>query len=209
VSLRSITRDALAAVGVKPGWQFRFLPYRSLRQDRHGWNAEFRSGHWQSLKSRAGLARYGTIAGFCRHFAPGGSVLDVGCGEGLLLDHLHGYSKYLGVDVSDEAVNRARLEPRANASFVQGDACEYVPDSRFNVIVFNECLFYFEDPLGVMQRYQRILEPSGVMIASIYVMGLDRRVWSMIESAYRILTATLITNPNPQVSWTVKVLAPR
>ena len=55
------------------------------------------------------LARYSVIAGYLHHLRAGGSVLDVGSGEGLLADHLRplGYSRYHGIDLSEAAIAQA------------------------------------------------------------------------------------------------------
>src|SRR2546423_12002448 len=106
------------------------------------------------------LARYAVIAGYLRHLKPGGSVLDVGCGEGLLADHLRpfGYARYLGVDLSETAVRQAAGRVDERTAFTAADAESYVPAGRWDAIVLNESVYYFRDPLGTVRRYERLLE---------------------------------------------------
>jgi 2-polyprenyl-3-methyl-5-hydroxy-6-metoxy-1,4-benzoquinol methylase len=77
------------------------------------------------------------------HYRPGGSLLDVGCGEGVLQRRLRalGYARYLGIDSSEEAIARAQTERDARTEFRCADAETYMPQDRFDVIVFNEVLY--------------------------------------------------------------------
>src|SRR6185295_7138663 len=83
------------------------------------WEAQYGSGGWEFMRGLDELARYSVIAGFLHHLKPGGSVLDVGSGEGLLADHLRpfGCSRYLGVDLSEAAVRQAAGRADAKTSF--------------------------------------------------------------------------------------------
>lgn len=64
------------------------------------WNAEYEAGRWTYLGQLPELARFSVLIGY--HFKPGGSILDIGCGEGVLYERMqaHGYSRYVGVDLS-------------------------------------------------------------------------------------------------------------
>src|SRR5687767_13442204 len=48
------------------------------------WEEQYRAGRWSFMRGLDESARYAVIAAFVRRLAPGGAVLDVGCGEGLL-----------------------------------------------------------------------------------------------------------------------------
>jgi hypothetical protein len=115
----------------------------------------------------------------CEKYRGGGAVLDVGCGEGLL--------GYFGID----QINGI-------------DANTYEPDGRFAVIVFNESLYYFADPLACLRRYERWLD--GVFVISMYGVSKNRRVWRELESAYRVVDAGRARGRGR--SWDVKVLRP-
>ena len=54
------------------------------------------------------------------------------------------YRRYVGVDLSEEAIAKARTRiaqtPNSSASFVVADALGYAPSEQFDVIIFNESL---------------------------------------------------------------------
>src|SRR5262245_51695956 len=52
------------------------------------WDEEYASGRWDVMRRSDELARYSVLAGYLRRLHPRGRVLDVGCGEGILLEHL-------------------------------------------------------------------------------------------------------------------------
>jgi 2-polyprenyl-3-methyl-5-hydroxy-6-metoxy-1,4-benzoquinol methylase len=105
------------------------------------------------------LPRYSIIAGYLQYLKPGGSVLDVGCGEGLLQQRLglSGYSKYVGIDISETAINEASSRQDEKTSFICADAVTYTPNELFDVIVFNEALYYFDEPLKMVGKYIQYL----------------------------------------------------
>lgn len=171
------------------------------------WEEQYRSGQWQLLRRLDELARYSVIAGYLHHLKPGGSVLDVGCGEGLLADHLRpfGYSRYLGVDLSEAAVEQAAARKDAKTSFAAADAELYVPPERWDAVVFNECLYYFRDPLGTVRRYERFLEEGGLLIISTFRSRRADVIGRRLVAPHRLLEETAVSNRRG--TWVVRVLA--
>lgn len=137
---------------------------------RERWEEQYRGGVWELMRSLDELARYSVIAGYVHQLHPGGSVLDVGSGEGLLLDHLRpfGFSRYLGIDLSEEAVRQGEHRSDAAASLLAADAETYRPEGKWDAIVFNECVYYFEDPVGTVLRYRDALAAGGTLIVSTF-----------------------------------------
>jgi SAM-dependent methyltransferase len=171
------------------------------------WEAQYRSGGWEFMRRLDELARYSVIAGYLHHLKPGGSVLDVGSGEGLLADHLRpfGYSRYLGIDLSEAAVQQAagRLDPKT--SFAAADAESYKPPGRWDAVIFNECVYYFNDPLGTVQRYEAFLEEGGVFIVSTFRSRRADVIVRRLLARYRLLAETAVTNQKG--TWVVRVLS--
>lgn len=108
------------------------------------------------------------------------SVLDLGCGFGDLAQALAGagLQRYIGVDLSDYVIERARNEcsswpvaKQCDLSFHNEDLREFVPqeDERFDVIVFNEVLKYVtvDEAVEQLKRYLPWLAPHGIFCVNI------------------------------------------
>jgi 2-polyprenyl-3-methyl-5-hydroxy-6-metoxy-1,4-benzoquinol methylase len=199
-------------VNVGKRWLSALLPYRPMNGSKEVLEAEYSSGTWDYLRELEELSRFSVVAGYCHYFKDKGSILEIGCGEGILQERLDRsrYSRYLGVDISSEAIGRASHRQDEKTSFVAEDANIFSPDEAFDLIVFNECLEYFDDPLGLVRRYDRFLKDDGVHIVSMFV-GIDtartRRIWKMLESEYRVESETSVSN-KARYTWIIKVLKP-
>ncbi|MHB1586649.1 MAG: class I SAM-dependent methyltransferase [Acidiferrobacteraceae bacterium] len=180
----------------------------SGRQRPEQWDLEYQNGRWDYLRGVDELAHYSVIAGYCRHFIQGGSIWDVGCGEGILCNVLDDscYSFYLGTDFSEQAISRAvgRVDG-PKRMFRVADMHDFDPQRRFNMIVFNESLYYSQAPANVLRRHAAFLEPDGLLVVSMY---LSRRspIWNEIRSVGRLLDEVQIRNRNG-TCWTCQLLA--
>jgi 2-polyprenyl-3-methyl-5-hydroxy-6-metoxy-1,4-benzoquinol methylase len=187
------------------------FPYRQSRIADQRWEREYTTGHWDYLRTLEQAARYQVIAGYVQHFAPGGSVLDVGCGDGHLQEILAraGYERYLGLDLSSEAIRRAASRGDERTDFRQVEVDELETDERFDVVVFNEVLYYLAAPMEVLDRYERFLTPEGIFVASIHgARPWNRRLWKMIARRYPTLDQVEVSHGSGKF-WTIKVLSPK
>ncbi len=114
------------------------------------WEKQYSKGQWDYLYQLEELAHYSIILGYIRNLKTGGSILDIGCGKGILQERLalYGYSKYVGIDISDNAIRQASCKANDKTTFIASDATRYSPTEAFDAIVFNEVLYYFDDPLN-------------------------------------------------------------
>jgi len=149
------------------------------------WDEQYRAGHWSFLHNPSELARYGVLAAFCQRLTPARTILDVGCGEGILRDLLRdGYQRYVGVDLSSVAIDAARREAGSHDSFVVADAESYAPGEAFDVVVLNECLYYLHDPLAQAERYLRMASPEGALILSMFESPRTRAILRVLEERW-------------------------
>jgi SAM-dependent methyltransferase len=190
-------------------------PYQPLAGGKQLLDAEYAEGVWSYLKDLDELSRFSVVAGYCHHFAPGGAILEIGCGAGTLQERLcpGQYSRYTGVDVSSEAIARAAAVKRSSAvEFVEADAIVFVPQETFDIILFNECLYYFSDPVSLLRRYQDFLGIQGYFVVSMFESqdnSRTKKIWKALALAnYTTPTSSIIINQHG-LSWLIKVLRPR
>jgi 2-polyprenyl-3-methyl-5-hydroxy-6-metoxy-1,4-benzoquinol methylase len=181
---------------------------RALARD--VWETEYRDGRWNFLARLDQLSHYSVLVGYVEYLHPQGAILDVGCGQGLLFDRLRPYGdrRYLGLDVSEAALAPLRSCEDDRTRFLRTDAETYVPTDRYDVIVFNESLYYFGDPLAVVARYVGALNPGGVLMVSVYERPRRARaILSRLHATYRLLDETRVTQGGR--SWRCSVFSPR
>lgn len=170
------------------------------------WEEEYARGDWAGLKFLSEIGHYALCAAYIKRIKPSSFVLDVGCGEGLLLDYLDSaaYNQYLGIDLSPQAVGMAESKGYPNASFTAVDAMAFKTKALFDVIIFNEMLYYINRPLECIEKYKRLLEPDGILIVSMFVSsGSD--IWESIVEEYSVLCSNEVKNENDQ-RWITAVL---
>ncbi|MCA1453718.1 class I SAM-dependent methyltransferase [Bradyrhizobium sp. BRP22] len=149
------------------------------------WDAEYGGGRWAYMGRQPELARYWTLIGFMDTFGRGGEYLDVGCGDGVLFERFKrlGYQRYVGIDISDVAIEKLRLYNDNRTAFFQADGDVHEPTGHFDVIVFNESLYYLRDPVRSLERYAESLKPGGFIIVSTYTES--RRSLAVLREAKR------------------------
>ncbi|MFN8545801.1 MAG: class I SAM-dependent methyltransferase [Candidatus Binatia bacterium] len=183
--------------------------YRPERATLEHWETSYAAGQWERLWDADQLAHYAMVVGYCDLFGATGAILDVGCGDGIVAARLgHRYRRYVGIDVSREAIRRAR-EARGDAEtcFEVGDANTYVPTELFDVVIFNECLYYLDEPSEVVRRYEAALTPQGVVVVSMYGRDNNQHVWTELERLHPAVDAVRVQHASGKV-WDVRVYRP-
>jgi trans-aconitate methyltransferase len=187
---------------------FALAGYRPQQVAPETWDREYRDGQWDYLRRMDSLAGLVSILGYCQFLNPD-SILDAGCGEGLLAEKLKllPYTSYLGIDVSGAAIASATARlGDARSRFIVADAWAFESDARFDVIVFNQSLYYLTDPALLLKKYQAMLTPNGRIIVSMVDNARTRAVWRLIDPAMRTLDAMTTIQGKGRV--TTKVLLP-
>jgi len=100
---------------------------------------------------------------------PYGSLLDVGCGTGFLIDNLTKQkpARYCGVDLSDEMIRVAREKQIEGAEFVVGSADKLpYPDETFDIVTCSQSFHHYPYPEQAMREARRVLKPGALYILS-------------------------------------------
>jgi 2-polyprenyl-3-methyl-5-hydroxy-6-metoxy-1,4-benzoquinol methylase len=150
-------------VGLKPSQGTKLDD--TSRISKLNWNDDY--GDWQGLASYEDQRpRYQAIARIIREFHPEGSVLDVGCGEGILANYLSPAVRYTGIEPSAKALaavsaSKITCHHTTAEEFQSGE-------ERWDIIIFNEMLYYSSDPEALLMKFANLLWPNGIIINSIY-----------------------------------------
>lgn len=171
------------------------------------WDQQYRAGHWRRLDGPSELAHYLLIAGYAQQFHREPAVLDVGCGHGRLYELFRRFphSRYVGLDVSTEAIRQASRMASDRAEFFVADFEAYASAERFDVIVFNESLYFAPRPDEILQRYAGMLTRDGVLIVSMCYNWWQAPIWTALQRRFAVLHAAEVRNERRQ-TWRVRVL---
>jgi SAM-dependent methyltransferase len=159
------------------------------------WDKEFSGGKWNFIDDTAGDCVYPHLA---RHLHKG-SILDLGCGPGNTANELAAtaYQSYVGVDISEAALLKARRRTEENGRteknlFVKDDFLSYVPAQRFDMILFRESMYHV--PISkvkiILDRYAKYLKDGGVFVVRLHGGTTKHRpkaMLSIIESEFEII----------------------
>lgn len=155
---------------------------------------------YDNIADRFSQTRYkewGEFADFEKYVKAGDSVLDVGCGNGRLLEFLAKQNiKYTGIDTSERLINIAKNKSTLAAqntktmyNYITASAISLpFSDEEFNIVFAIASLYhipskeYREQAVGEIYR---VLKPGGMFIMTY---------WNMWERSRRGLVAKNILN---------------
>jgi ubiquinone/menaquinone biosynthesis C-methylase UbiE len=155
-------------------------------------NSELAREYDQISASRQLLAGKRLVADLT--IQPGERVLDVGCGTGLLAEHIADLvgpeGRVLGVDPLPLRIGLALAKTRPNLAFEVGDAygLEDLPDSSCDVVVLNAVFHWLPEKTAPLLNFARLLRRGGRIGISTGVKG---HVWPV----HRIMREVLSEPP--------------
>jgi SAM-dependent methyltransferase len=118
---------------------------------------------------------------------PGKRVLDLGCGNGNLLNALQP-SEGVGIDFSPKKIERAK-KAHPHLTFICDDIenLKEAPEftSKFDVIIISDTIGSFDDCLATFQDLHRFCKPETRLIVSYYT-----RLWDPFLMLYAKLAAS-------------------
>jgi 2-polyprenyl-3-methyl-5-hydroxy-6-metoxy-1,4-benzoquinol methylase len=182
---------------------------RPTRIDQATWDAEYATGHWDYLGDISEMPRFAIIAGYGRTVGPATSVLDIGCGSGQLATWVcqAETDRYAGIDISSVAIQKARDRNLSQATFEVADAATFNPGNTFEMIVFNEMLFYMPDPNAVIAHYESFLTTGGVFVISMWRCTASLRTWRDCASRLKVLDHVRFRAANT-IEWDIRLCRP-
>jgi SAM-dependent methyltransferase len=175
------------------------------------WDQEFSGTHWDFIDDTAGDCVYAHLEKHLHY----GSILDLGCGPGNTANELAGtaYTTYVGVDISEAALAKARKRTEENGrtaknSFACSDFLDYRPAHQFDVILFRESMYHV--PLGkvkpILDHFSKHLKNDGVFVVRMNISdgkgGVKPRlgaIVSVIEAGYDVVEKKQYGESGPTV----------
>lgn len=111
-------------------------------------------------------------------------ILDVGCGEGRLLELLRSFGhpewEIVGLEFDEAAIARCREKGfEAHADRVEDFAMKPMEQDRYDGVIMLQLIEHVENPSLVCDRIRSLLKPGGVLIIETPSLGgLDYRIFA-------------------------------
>ncbi len=117
------------------------------------------------------------------------SVLDLGCGTGLLLSELRGVREIVGLDISREMLQRAKRSMGGieNTHILLGDA-DHVPlrSNHFDLVFAITLLQNMPDPSSTLQEITRITKPNASIAVTVMKIHFPEGCFARLLEASRM-----------------------
>lgn len=174
-----------------------------------GWDHSYAQGYLLDASSQD--ARYGALLALMQRYDRGETILDLGCGEGLLAQKFRklGASPIVGIDYASEAIRLANAKHLPNCQFVCADYRKYPYQGPYGLIVLNESLYYLEDAVDTLEQLSRHLAAEGVLVISMFRTLVTRRLWKALLPQYRSVQSVFVQDETHGRSWHIRVLQPK
>ncbi|WP_316759926.1 class I SAM-dependent methyltransferase [Pedobacter aquatilis] len=175
------------------------------------WEKQFSEGTWDYLSLEDEQDHYLSVVKMYDDYVKGGSILDVGCGQGVLYSYLSKqeipHSSYLGIDIASSAIQAAKTN-HPNAAFQQLDFDSQSLLQKFDVIIFNETLYYFNRPLNTLKKcIAKNLNSGGLILISIVDYETNVFLLQKIKENYDRLGEEVVKNTHQQ-KWHICIFKP-
>jgi 2-polyprenyl-3-methyl-5-hydroxy-6-metoxy-1,4-benzoquinol methylase len=141
----------------------------AIKQEKGHWEDEYESGLWNRLHGSQEFARYTLVSGYIQRSRRQVSLLDIGCGEGVILKHLNLdlVGEYTGIDIAQTALDKIAPK-RGQDRYICSSLENYLPDAKWDVVLFNEVLYYTSDPVAQLKKFESSLKKNGCYVISMY-----------------------------------------
>ena len=128
--------------------------------------------HWWYCAKKEIVLDFAETFGNLKKGNDQGSIIDVGCGMGLMLDSLKDYGEVYGVEMEEEAVEYCRINTFNDAGsdrVMPGSLPDNIPfpDGRFDTVFALDVLEHVEDDLAAAKKLHSLLKDGGSLILTV------------------------------------------
>lgn len=168
---------------------------------RLGWNHKYFVGKWNYIDRET--SRYLKIVEFIKETnIEKPKILDLGCGFGSLRKNIQveDFSHFLGIDLSDTAIYQAKKKNYEKTQFLVSDIQRYSSNEKYDVIVFNEVIYYLDDYMETLKYYSNFFnDGQGYFIISIY--GIGQNFIDAISKEYELVKTENVHKKDNNAYW--------
>lgn len=170
-----------------------FFRRKILRIPADRWDYQYEQGEWDSLTTES--ARLEAVIGIVRSGYQTPAILEIGCGKAVMLRQMPAgsFRTFTGIDLSQVAINGARLFESQMVHFVHADMHSFIPDHTYDVIAFNESLYYSREPTAVFARYLPYLNEGGCIIVSAFQNKYTAKLWPALARKWQATITQTVT----------------
>lgn len=140
------------------------------------------------------------LASFLPQEAPQ-NILEIGCGTGFLtkiLAQKYPDAHITAIDISERMIEKCQTK-LPTVSFEKSDGETYSPSQKFDLIVSNMTVQWFEDPANGIERFKDFLNPNGHLLYS--TLGKDNfKEW---KNVLKNLNISSDFSPSPQYKFII------
>lgn len=166
-----------------------------ITQSAAGWEKQFKEKKWERLlDAQPNTQLIATLVRRIAQKTPGSHVLDLGCGNGALAVALADDDiRYTGIDISKEAIARAKEVAPPTAHFLVAPIGRPGPELEpIDILVCNEVLYYVE-PRQTLAAYRSRMSSEGVVVVSIVSSWRSFFLWRRIKSLLTLTDTQKVT----------------
>lgn len=184
-----------------------FIRRKILRIERDRWNHKYASNNWDNLHLEN--ERFNAVINMCYSVNTNPSILEIGCGEAVMFQKMKdkAITYFTGVDISDVAIERAKPLEQDNIRFEVGDMETYEPKKSYDLIIFNESLYYSKRPELILKKIVKHLAPNGYIIITAIENKYTAHLWPAVHSLHWSQASEAIIEVKSD-KWFVKMYQP-
>jgi 2-polyprenyl-6-hydroxyphenyl methylase/3-demethylubiquinone-9 3-methyltransferase len=187
-NVTSLLRDRAAAAGLIKYKQGVWAGVNGAYAD------QYERGYWDYLKGIDQVGGYSMIVGYVDFFSCR-SILDVGCGNGVMRSRLErvAFERYVGIDPVAAGIAIAQQYADVRTEFMVGDV--FLPQlGSFDAVVCCEVLYHIPELEAALDRIRVLVNPGGYLLTSHLSHPRDAGLYRMLNERFELVSAYDLRN---------------